>query len=118
MARKEENTTILSDEENAQLQHILEGQQEVAQQLHNSTTQAQAENALHDITSLPEDVQMALLKTLAKTHTTDAADILTAVNAFSPNKEIRKEARRSLLRLDAAKIYSRWTPPIAQTSAI
>ena len=118
MARKEEQNTTLSDEENTQLQHVLEQQQELAQQLRNSTTQAQAETALHDITYLAEDVQMALLKTLARTQTTDAADILTAVNAFSPNKEIRKEARRSLLRLDGAKIYSRWTPPIAQASAI
>ncbi len=117
MARKEENTT-LSDEANTQLQHTLEQQQELAQKLRASTTQAQAEAALSIITSLPEDVQMALLKTLSRTQTIDAADVLTAINAFSPNKEVRKEARRSLLRLDAAKVYSRWTPPITQSSAI
>ncbi len=118
MARKEEQITTLSDEQNTQLQHVLEGQQELAQELRSSTNQAQAEIALSTITSLTEDVQIALLKTLAKTQTIDAADILTAINAFSPNKEIRKEARRSLLRLDSAKIHSRWTPPIAQVSAI
>ena len=118
MPRKDEHTTTISDEENRQLQHVLERYQELAQQIRNSTTPEQAESALRDITTLSEDVQMALLKVLVKTQTIEAADILTAVNGFSPNKEVRKEARRSLLRLDAAKIYSRWTPPIAQASAI
>ena len=118
MAKKDEHTTTLSDEENIQLQNVLEHSQELAQQIRNSTTPAQAETTLRDITSLSEDAQMALLKGLVKAQTIDAADILTAVNAFSPNKEVRKEARRSLLRLDAAKIYSRWTPPIAQATAI
>ncbi len=118
MARKNENDTIISDEENTQLQRVLELYQEVAQHIRSSTTQAQTEAALYDITSLSETTQMALLKALAKEQTGDAADVLTALNAFSPNKEVRKEARRSLLRLDAAKIYSQWTPPIAQASAI
>lgn len=118
MARKEEQNTTISDEENIQLQHILEHHQELAQQIRSTTTPAQAEDALKNITALSEDVQMALLKALVKAQTLDAADILTALNAFSPNKEVRKEARRSLLRLDAAKIYAQWTPPIAQASAI
>ncbi len=118
MARKDERNTIISDEENTQLQRVLEHYQEVAQHIRSSTTQAQAEAALHDITSLSETMQIALLKALAKEQVGDAADVLTALNAFSPNKEVRKEARRSLLRLDATKIYSRWTPPIAQASAI
>ena len=118
MARKEEQNTIISDEENRQLLNILEHSMELAQQLHSSTTQAQAETVLTDITSLSEDVQMALLKALVKAQTLDAADILTALNAFSLNKEIRKEARRSLIRLDAVKLHSQWTPPIAQASAI
>jgi tetratricopeptide (TPR) repeat protein len=118
MARKDEHNTTISEEENSQLQGILEHYQELAQQIHSSTTSTEAETALREITSLSEDVQMALLKGLVKAQTIDAADIVTALNTFSPNKEIRKEARRSLLRLDAAKIYSRWTPPIAQASAI
>ena len=118
MAKKDEHTTTLSNEENIQLQNVLEHSQELAQQIRNSTTPAQAEATLKDITSLSEDVQMALLKALVKAQTIDAANILTAVNAISSNKEVRKEARRSLLRLDAAKIYSRWTPPIAQATAI
>ncbi|GAC1357275.1 MAG: hypothetical protein NVS4B11_06900 [Ktedonobacteraceae bacterium] len=118
MSQKNENNTTISEEENIQLQNLLERYQELAQQIRSSTTQAQAETALTDITSLSEAVQMALLKALSKEQTIDAADILTALNAFSPSKEVRKEARRSLLRLDAAKIYSRWTPPIEQVSAI
>ncbi|GAC1433952.1 MAG: hypothetical protein PVS3B3_01960 [Ktedonobacteraceae bacterium] len=118
MARKEEHHTIISDEENTQVQHVLERYQELAQQIRTSTTQAQTEAALSDVTTLSEDAQMALLKALVKAQTIDAADILTALNAFGPNKEVRKEARRSLLRLDAAKIYSQWTPPIGQVAAI
>ena len=118
MARKNEYDTTSSDEEQTQVQHLLEHLSALAQQIRSSTTQAQAEATLSDITFLSTDVQMAVLKALAKEHTIDAADVLTALNAFSPNKEVRKEARRSLLRLDAAKIYSKWTPPIAQASAI
>ncbi len=118
MARKNEYDTTSSDEEQTQVQHLLEHLSALAQQIRSSTTQAQAEATLSDITALSTDVQMAVLKALAKEHTIDAADVLTALNAFSPNKEVRKEARRSLLRLDAAKIYSKWTPPIAQASAI
>ncbi len=118
MARTNENNPTLSAEENTQLQSLLDRYQELAQQIRTTTMQAQAEAALADITSLSEKVQIALLKALAKEQTSESADLLTALNAFSPNKEIRKEARRSLLRLDAAKIYSSWTPPIAQASAI
>lgn len=118
MARTNENNTTLSTEENNQIQHLLDRYQELAQHIRTATTQAQAEAALTDITSLSEKVQIALLKALAKEQTNEAADLLTALNAFSPSKEIRKEARRSLLRLDAAKVYSSWTPPIMQASAI
>jgi len=61
---------------------------------------------------------MALLKTLGKENNVDAADILVAINALSPHKEVRKEARRALLRLEAGKITARWTPPITSVSAI
>ncbi len=118
MSRKNENNTTISAEENTQIQDLLERYQELARNIRSSTTQAQAEAALTDITSHSETVQMALLKALSKEQTGDAADVVTALNAFSPNKEVRKEARRSLLRLDAAKVYSQWTPPIAQSSAI
>jgi len=118
MARTHENNATISETENAQLQHLLEHYQELAQHIHTATTQEQAEAALSDITILPEKVQIALLKALSKVQTSESADLLTALNTFSPGKEIRKEARRALLRLDAAKIYSSWTPPIAQASAI
>jgi len=118
MSRKNENITTLSENENTQLHAILEREQALAQQIRNSTTQAQAEAALYDITTLAEPVQIAFLKTSLKEPTRDTADIATALNAFSPLKEVRKEARRSLLRLDTAKLYSSWTPPIAQASAI
>ncbi len=118
MSRKNESSTPISEEENTQLQQLFEHYHQIAQNLRESTNQSQAEAALAAIVAPSEAVQMALLKTLSKENTTDAADVLTAINAFSPNKEVRKEARRSLIRLDSAKIYPRWTPPIAQASAI
>jgi tetratricopeptide (TPR) repeat protein len=61
---------------------------------------------------------LAFLKALSKENTAPAADLLAAINALSPDKEARKEARRSLIRLEASKIYPQWTPPIAHTPAV
>ncbi len=118
MARKREPIPLLSQEDNAQVQHLLENYHQIAQRVQQSSEQAQVESALADITGLPENAQIAFLKALSKENNTDAADILVAVNAFNPNKEVRKEARRSLIRLEGAKIYPQWTAPIVQTPAI
>src|SRR5260370_13779847 len=58
---------------------------------------------------------MALLKELSKEHENDAADVLIAVNELSPIKNVRKEARRSLIRLEELRVYPQWQPPIART---
>lgn len=121
MAHKKESNhsgLTLSEDETIQVQQLLETYSQIAQQLRESTNQAQAETALNSITALPEGAQLALLKALVREHETDAADILAALNAFHPGKEVRKEARRSLIRLEAAKIVPQWTPPIMQASAI
>jgi tetratricopeptide (TPR) repeat protein len=118
MSRKKEANTLLSASEQEQVQHLLEQQHQIAQSLHSSNNQAEAEIALSAINELPEAAQIALLKALSRVDESDAADILAAVNAFSPNKEVRKEARRSLIRLEATKTYPAWTPPIARASAI
>jgi len=119
MARKKDTETVVSQEDNIQAQHLLAQIHEVAQDLHNSTSREQAEAAVLQITSATEGTQMALLKELSKAQDTDAADVLLAINTFSPIKDIRKESRRSLIRLEATKVYPHWSPPAAaQTPAI
>ncbi len=118
MSRKKETDTLISQEDTTQVQHLLARYHQLAHDLRLSTNQEQAEAALADITTLSENAQLALLKALAKENTTDSADILAAVNALSQHKELRKEARRSLIRLEATKTYPQWTPPIARTPAV
>lgn len=118
MASKKEPTPLLSEEENTQVEHLLENYHQLAHNLRQSTDQTQVETALFTINTLSEQAQTALLKALAKENTTDAADILIAVNAVSTQKEARKEARRSLIRLESTKTYPQWTPPIAHTPAV
>ena len=118
MSRKKEPIPLLSEEENTQVQHLLENYHQLAHNLRQSTDQAQIETVLLAIHELSEQAQIALLKALAKEDTTDAADILLAVNAVSTQKEARKEARRSLIRLESSKTYPQWTPPIARTPAV
>ncbi|HLZ59264.1 MAG TPA: tetratricopeptide repeat protein [Ktedonosporobacter sp.] len=118
MSRKKEASTILSTEDNDQIQHLLERYQDIADNLHRSTKQAEAEAVLTPISTLSEAVQLAFLKALAKENTVDAADVLVAMNALSPNKEARKEARRSLIRLEASRVSPQWTPPIIHTPAV
>ena len=118
MARKKETDTIVSQEENAQVQQVLGQFHQLAGNLHNSSSQEEAEAVLADINSMPEASQLALLKALSKEHDTDAADVLIAINELSPSKSIRKEARRSLIRLEGAKVYPGWNPPVSHTPAI
>lgn len=112
MSRKKESSPPLAQDE-TQIHSLLTHYHEIAQHLHTSQDQAQVESALAPLYALPEGAQIAWLKALSKERTTDAADILASVYAVSTQKEVRKEARRSLLRLEAAKISSDWTPPIA-----
>lgn len=118
MSRKKEPILLLSEDENAQVQHLLENYQQIAHTLHQSSDQAHIERALSAIDELSEQAQIALLKALAKENSTDAADILAAVNAVSAQKEARKEARRSLIRLESSKTYPQWVPPVASTPVI
>ncbi|MBV9228401.1 MAG: hypothetical protein JOZ18_03735, partial [Chloroflexi bacterium] len=118
MSRKKESSTLLSQEDSDQVQNLLERYHELAKNLHNSSNQAEAEAALSIINILPEAAQVALLKALSKENDVDAADVLAAINALSPHKEIRKEARRALIRLEATRTYPQWKAPIARTSAI
>jgi tetratricopeptide (TPR) repeat protein len=113
MPQKKQESQTLSQEEQHRLQQALVHYNEVAQALHNSTQQPEAEATLRSLTSLPENVQIAYLKALSKESTTNAADVVAAFNALAPAKEVRKEAKRSLIRLEGNKTYPQWTPPPA-----
>jgi tetratricopeptide (TPR) repeat protein len=110
MTAKKEIDSSVPRGDDAQIQRLLEQRHQIAEELHNSTSRAQAETALAELTKIDEASQMALLKALSKQHDTAAADILLAINELTPNKAIRKESRRALIQLAGAKVYPSWTP--------
>ena len=118
MAQKKETGTQLSPEHQQQIHDLFSQYHQIAERLRNSTDQAQVEAILTEITGLPIPAQLALVKTLAREHTTNAADVLTAIHTLGMHKDTRKEARRGLIHLEATKTYARWQPPIVQASAI
>src|SRR6266568_5688685 len=117
MAKKKTTHISVSQEDTARAQRVFEQYHQIAAKLHESTDGAQAETALTDINDMPEGAQIALLKALSKEQHTDAADVLLAINELSPTKSVRKEARRSLIRLEGARIYPRWKLPVPQPLA-
>jgi tetratricopeptide (TPR) repeat protein len=110
MTAKKQGDSSVPHLDSPQLEQLLEQRHTIAQELHDSTSKAQAERALAEITSTDEATQLALLKAMAKLQDTDAADVLLAINELAPLKAIRKEARRALIQLAGAKIYPSWTP--------
>ncbi|HWS83866.1 MAG TPA: hypothetical protein VN207_06360, partial [Ktedonobacteraceae bacterium] len=118
MTKKKNIQISVSQEENTQVQQVFEHYHQIANNLHASKDQKQAETALVEINNLSESAQIALLQELSKEHQVDAADVVTALNQLSPLKSVRKEARRSLIRLEGARIYPQWEPPIDRTPAI
>ena len=99
MNKKKVQKVTVSQADEAQAKAVLEQFHTIAGELHSSKNQQEVEAALSTITALPEAAQIALLLALSKEHHTDAADVLMAINQLSPEKSIRKEARRSLIRL-------------------
>jgi tetratricopeptide (TPR) repeat protein len=118
MAKKKNTQIPISQGENTQAQAVFEHYRQIATDLHSSSDQQQAQAALTEISNLPEGAQLALLKALAKEQNTDAADVLNAINTLSPLKSVRKEARRSLLRLENDRIYPQWHPPVQPQLAV
>src|SRR6266700_2214595 len=118
MAKKKKASLPVSQEDNAQVQRIFEQYHQTANDLQTSVDQKQAETALAAINTMPEGAQIALLKALSKEHHTDAADVLAAINELSPIKSVRKEAHRSLIQLQGARIYPQWEPPVQQPLAV
>ena len=108
MSQKKETGIQLSQESHQQIQDLFSQYHQIAERLHNSTDQAQAEAALADIAVLPAPTQLVLVKTLARENTTDAADVLAAIHTLGTHKDVRKEARRGLIRLEATKTYAQW----------
>jgi tetratricopeptide (TPR) repeat protein len=117
MSKKEANT-VLSSEETERVQRLFSQYHHIAELLRTSLDQEQAQIALTVVGDLTQTAQVAFVKSLAKEHETDAADILTGINTFSQLKEVRKEARRGLLRLQSSKVCPQWKPPIKDTPAV
>jgi tetratricopeptide (TPR) repeat protein len=118
LSKKKTTQITVSQEETTQVQHVFEHYQQIANNLHASKNQEQAETALAEITNLSENAQIVLLKELAKENQVAAADVLIAINELSTLKSVRKEARRSLIRLEGARIYPHWKSPVDRTPAI
>src|SRR5947209_4884446 len=114
MTRKKETHLVISPAEEAQVQDLLAQFHQIAQQLRASTNREQAEAALTVIASVSEPIQLELLKALSKERDVEAADVLLALNELSTNKNVRKEARRSLIRLEETRVHPQWHPPALQ----
>ncbi|HVB21292.1 MAG TPA: tetratricopeptide repeat protein [Ktedonobacteraceae bacterium] len=118
MAKKKQQTPRVSQEDTIQAQHIFAQYHQIATELHASTSRTQVEAALSPVSKLSEAAQIALLKMLAKEPHADAADLLLAINEASLIKEVRKEAKRSLIQLQGAKIYPQWSMPDEQPAPV
>lgn len=114
MAKKKTGQVTISQGAQAQSQQVFEQYHEVANKVRASTERQAAEAALAEINALSEAAQFALLKSLAREKSLDAADLLLAINELSPQKSVRKEARRALIQLAGAKVYPQWKPPAEQ----
>ncbi len=93
--------------ENIFEQH-LEQYHQLASELRKSNTIDQAVLALEPLVNIAQTDQIAYLKALGREDSSDAADIAQAIYNIAPDKEVRKEARRTLLRLEAQNIYPQW----------
>ena len=108
--KKKEQKVSISQGDEAQARAVLEQYHKLAGKLRSSEDQKQAEEALSIVSDLPEAAQMALLKALSREYHQDAADVLVGINALSPLKSVRKEARR--LIKEALAVNERFGTPI------
>lgn len=116
MSEKKDTQTqsVISAAEQAQIEQLLEQIHAIATELYTAADEQQATTALADIERISESSQIVLVKALAKVETIEAADVLSAIHTLSARKSARKEARRSLIRLEAAKIHPRWSAPVSR----
>jgi tetratricopeptide (TPR) repeat protein len=115
MVKKKTGQVPISQDAQAQSQQVFEHYHEVADKVRASVERQAAEGALGEINDLSEAAQFALLKSLAREKSLDAADVLLAINELSPQKSVRKEAKRALIQLASAKVYPQWKPPVEQS---
>jgi tetratricopeptide (TPR) repeat protein len=87
----------------------LEQYHRLASDLRESTNIDEAGPALNPLVNMTQADQIAYLKALGQEDSSDAADIAQAMFNLAPDKEVRKEARSTLLRLEAQDIYPQWT---------
>jgi tetratricopeptide (TPR) repeat protein len=90
------------------IEQHLEHYHQLARELRESYNIDQAALALEPLINIAHTDQIAYLKALGRENSSDAADIAQAMYNIAPDKEARKEARRTLLRLEAQDIYPRW----------
>jgi tetratricopeptide (TPR) repeat protein len=86
----------------------LEQYHQFARELRESNNIDQTALALEPLINIAHVDQIAYLKALGQENSSDAADIAQAMYNLAPDKEVRKEARRTLLRLEAQNIYPQW----------
>lgn len=116
--KKKDQPAVNAPADEVQVQAFLGQYHEIAAKLHTSADLQQVEAVLADINVLAEATQLALLKSLAKEKSSDAADVVSAFNELSPIKSVRKEARRSLIRLQELRIYPEWSVPFPRLSML
>lgn len=114
MAKKKTGQLSISQEAQEQAQQVFEHYHQLADNVRAATERRAAEAELAEINALSEAAQFALLKSLAREKTLDAADLLVAINELSPQKSVRKEARRALIQLASARVYPQWKPSAEQ----
>lgn len=110
MTAKKHTPAPLSQEDETRVQQLLDSRQAIAEELHGCTSRVQAEKLFAPVFSAGEPAQMALIGNLVRARDVDAADLLLALHELSPEKAVRKEARRGLIQLAGAKIAPSWMP--------
>jgi tetratricopeptide (TPR) repeat protein len=109
-SQKQHKAPEILGEESALVEQQLEQYQQLAR--HLRAGERSAEEILSPITAMTEAAQISFLKALAKENTSQAADVALALHNFAPLKEARKEARRTLIKLEAGRTYPQWAPPV------
>ncbi|GCF07659.1 tetratricopeptide repeat protein [Dictyobacter arantiisoli] len=94
---------------------LVQNYHTIAQQLKISKDLAQTNAALEPIQNQPVEEQIAFIKAMGKENTVEAADVVQALHTLSPDKEVRKEARRRLIQLEGKDVYAEWTLPSTLT---
>ncbi|HEX4203170.1 MAG TPA: tetratricopeptide repeat protein [Ktedonobacteraceae bacterium] len=109
---KDQAQHMATQADTTQVQAQLANYQAIADQLNDNDSPDQDQESLESILTLDVPVQIAYIQALVKEKNTAAADILQAINNYASAKDVRKEARRSLIKLESISVYPEWTPPV------